>query len=278
MMEQIVKNAMLEAEKNSRINDGDYIKDGLYYCGKCHTQKQSRINIFGQIKTPMCDCKCEAERKEKERELEERIEFDKEMSRYRYLGFDPSELQKKTFENADGSHQKEMEAVKRYVDNYDEYRKQGKGLLLLGDVGTGKTYAAACVVNELLAKRIKALMTNFKRITNNSYGKFENRQEFFDSLNKFSLLVIDDLATERNTDYMQEIIFDIIDNRYLLNMPLIITTNLTWEELVSTNDTAKQRIYSRIIEMCIPIKFDGEDKRKKKIQETLKDTRKSLGL
>lgn len=61
-----------------------------------------------------------------------------------------------------------------------------------------------------------------------------------------------------------------IDSRYCKMLPLIITTNLGLNEMKSTDlDTAHQRIYSRILEMCVPIYCGGEDKRKEEGTEKL---------
>ncbi len=47
------------------IEDGDYMgADGLMYCGKCHTRKQSRVQLFGNERTVNCLCECEAKKRE----------------------------------------------------------------------------------------------------------------------------------------------------------------------------------------------------------------------
>ena len=65
------------SEKQIRAEQGDYIVDGLLYCGKCHTPKQVRVVILGFERTPMCLCKCAAERKQQEAEEEKRREFER---------------------------------------------------------------------------------------------------------------------------------------------------------------------------------------------------------
>jgi DNA replication protein DnaC len=171
-----------------------------------------------------------------------------------------------------------MEAMKRYVENFDEFRKQGKGLLLFGTVGTGKSFAAACIVNSLIDKGCPALMTNFGRIANTVSGMFEGKQEYYDSLNRFPLLALDDLSAERKTEYMQEIVFNVVDSRYRAKLPLIVTTNLTWQELANPQDITYQRIFSRLLEMCIPVKFEGSDKRIEGLKNSLAGARELLGL
>ena len=105
------------------------------------------------------------------------------------------------------------------------------------------------------------MMTNFSRLVNVINNSFEGRQKYIDSLNEFDLLIIDDLAAERDTEFMAEQIMSIIDARYRAG---IVTTNLTAQELSGATDIRKQRVFSRLIEMCVPITVTGRDRRKAK--------------
>lgn len=268
-----------KAAEHIRAEQGDYIgEDGLLYCGKCHTKKQTRVTILGKEKTPYCICKCEVERREREEEERKRLEFEKKVKEYRRMGFPESEMQYWNFANADGTNERIMRAAWNYAVNFSEFRKSGKGLLLFGTVGTGKTYAAACIANELIDKGYPVLMTNFARIANTVSGMWEGKQEYYDSLNRFPLLILDDLATERKTEYMQEIVFNVIDARYRAGLPLIVTTNLTADELKHPSDISYQRTFSRLLEMTIPVEVKGKDKRLEKLKADIQPMKDLLGL
>ncbi len=58
---------------------------------------------------------------------------------------------------------------------------------------------------------------------------------------------------ERGTEYALEQIYNIVDSRYRSRKPLIVTTNLTLDEIRHPQDTAHARIYDRLLEMCVPI-------------------------
>ena len=146
-----------------------------------------------------------------------------------------------------------------------------------GEVGTGKTFAACEVANALIDKGYPVLVTNFARIANQLQGTFE-KQEYIDRLNRYSLIVLDDLSSERNTEYMNEQIFQIVDARYRAQLPMIITTNLTMSELKNPQEIAKRRIYDRVLERCHPIRVSGTNKRKAKIKNDYADMQKMLGL
>ncbi len=121
-------------------------------------------------------------------------------------------------------------------------------------------------------------MTNFARLVNTICGTVEGKQDYIDGLNRFSLLVIDDLAAERDTEYMNEIVYNIIDSRYRSGLPHIVTTNLTAVELSKPSQMSKQRTYSRLLEMCVPIEVSGKDRRKQKLRDNMVDMKNMLGL
>ena len=183
-----------------------------------------------------------------------------------------------TFGNDDGSNPKLTNAMKNYVENFPTMKEEGKGLLLFGTVGTGKTYLAACVANALINKGVPCLVTNFARISNELQGRFEGKQKYIDDLNSFPLLVIDDLNTERKTEYMNEIVYNVIDARYRANLPLIVTTNLTREELTKPADITYKRIFSRLFEMCVPIEVTGKDRREQALRNDIGKMKNLLGL
>ena len=262
-----------------KANEGDYIgEDGLLYCGNCHTKKQTEVNIFGAVRRPMCLCKCMAEKRDAEEAAMKREEFERRTKEYRKTGFPESDMQNWTFENDDMANERITKAMRNYVDNFADLKKHGKGLLLYGSIGKGKTYAACEVANALIDKGYPVLVTNFARLTNTIQGKFEGKQEYIDSLNQFQLLVIDDLGAERKSEYMQEIVYNIIDSRYRAGLPFIITTNMTIEEIKTPTDIGNARIYDRIIERCFPIEVNGKNRRRKKVIAEYDEMKKLLGL
>ena len=205
-----------------KAEQGDYYgEDGLLYCHKCNTPKQCRLEILGETRTPMCLCKCEVERRDKEEAERKRIEFQARVKKMRSAGFPEAEMQNWTFEHDDGESSQIISIARKYVENFDKMRKDGKGLLLFGGVGSGKTFASACIANALIDKGFPCMVTNFARIANTVQGMFDGKQAYYDSFNKYALLILDDLSAERKTEYMQEIVFNVIDSRYRAKLPTI---------------------------------------------------------
>lgn len=277
--EKVINGAIKSGEINIKANEGDYIgDDGLLYCGNCHTKKQTEINVFGTIRRPMCLCKCEVKKREEEKAERKRLEFEKTVKNLRKCGFPESDMQSWTFANDDMANEKLTSAMLKYVENFADMRKSGKGLLLYGTVGTGKTYAACEVANALIDKGYPVLVTSFSRITNTLQGMFDGKQEYIDSLNRFPLLVLDDLGAERKSEFMQEQIYSVIDGRYRARLPMILTTNLTIDEIKKPDNIWNGRIYDRIIERCFPIEVKGVSRRRKIVREEYGDMKKLLGF
>lgn len=277
-VEKIVNKIMSNAQENIPANAEDYTgENGLLYCGRCRTPKQVEVTLFDEVRRPMCLCKCEIERLEREKEEQKRKELERRIKEYRRMGFPDSDMLEWTFANDDRANEKITNAMQRYVDNFAEFRKNGKGLLLYGDMGTGKTFAACEVANALIDKGHPVLVTNFARVLNTLQDTF-HKQEYIDSLNDFQLLIIDDLGVERGTEFAREQVYNIIDSRYRARLPMIITTNLSIKELKSLDDISTGRIYDRILERCFPIEFKGESHRRKNIRNEYNDVREMLGL
>lgn len=262
-----------------KAEQGDYYgDDGLLYCGKCNTRKQTRIEIFDSIRTPFCLCKCEVEKRDREEAERQRIKRAERIKEMRRVGFPDYDMQYWTFDNDDNANAHISSVARKYVENFDTMRADGKGLLLYGTVGTGKTFAAACIANALIDKGFPCLVTNFSRLINTISGMYDGKQQYIDGLNRFTLLVIDDLATEADTDYRNEIVFNVIDSRYRAGLPLIVTTNLTAQELKNSAEIRKQRIYSRLFERCIPLEVKGVDRRRERLKDDFAAYSDLLGL
>lgn len=262
-----------------KFNEGDYKgPDGLCYCGKCKTAKQVEIEVQGVILKPYCLCKCESEKYEKEKAEEKAIALRQQIERNRRAGFPEVQMQTWTFEKDDRANAKISDICQRYVENFPKMKAKGKGLMFLGGFGAGKTFLAACIANALLDEGFSVLMTNFPRLINTIHGMREGKQDYIDSLNKYSLLIIDDLGVERRSEYVAEIVQNIIDSRYRAGLPVVITTNLSPKDFTETQDIAKSRLYSRISEMCLPLIVKGVDRRKANAADSDRELAKLLGL
>lgn len=252
--------------------------DGLLVCDICGTPTECRVEVFGTERKVRCICRCDQEKQAAEKAARERERQLQEIQRLRIHGFDKSEMQRWTFDTDDQTQPQVRKAMRAYVDGFEDFKESGRGLLLYGSVGTGKTFAAACVANSLIDRGVPVLMTNFARIINRIQESFDGRQEYIDSFNAFDLIIIDDLAAERQTEFVNEIVYSVIDARYRTGLPMIITTNIPAPDMEREQDLARQRIYSRVLERCHPIRVEGGDRRKQAMRQGFADMQRRLGL
>ena len=255
----------------------DYTVDGLRYCGKCRTPKQVRLKTIPSM-TVACMCQCAGEKYHQEQEEQRKREQLQRVARLRQTGFPDAELARYTFDRDDRKNPELSAACRNYVDRFQTFLERGKGLLLYGPPGTGKTFLAACISNALIDQGIPCLNTSFSRLTNTISSLHEGKQTFIDSLRQFQLLVIDDLAAERDTEHMGELVYSIIDARYRQGLPLIVTSNLTAQELRYPEHIRRERVFSRIFEMCIPLEVKGADRRRQLLRDSYEADKKLLGL
>lgn len=267
---------MAQAQRAGQPENGDYYdSEGFLVCGKCHTRRQVEVNMPDlkavpfdpkkkvRVKMPV-SCRCRAERRYQEEQM---LQQDKDMramealkrqslmdERLRDVSFDSF---RKTNDNAYN-----LKLCLRYANHFDEMLAKNQGLLFYGGVGTGKTFAAACIANHLLNQRIPVIMTSFVKLLESMQGFSEDDSALIARLNRAKLLIIDDLGAERSTDYALEKVYGIVDSRYRAKLPIILTTNLSMTELKESTDIRYTRIYDRIFEMCYPMQFKGQSWRK----------------
>jgi len=260
------------AERNNPPSDVDYLDDeGFLVCGKCHTRKQCEVRLpagtFGPeervMKVPsMCSCrKAEVEREEEKERKRKEMEV---VQKLRKKSLMDEEFRKATLENfrEDKYNSDNLKLIRWYATNFEDMEIKNQGLLFYGGVGTGKSFAAACIANYLLALRVPVIMTSFIKLLNAMQSFDSDNEKLLSQLNRARLLIIDDLGAERGSDFALEKVYNIVDSRYRANRPLIITTNLDIKDIQNPKDIRYARIYDRIIQICVPAEFTGDSWRK----------------
>ncbi len=267
--------------RNQVVGPKDYLdKDGLLVCGVCGQHRQLLKQFPGQEapRKVACLCKCEQDA-ERETVRKERAKRDMEVvDRLRNASLMDSRFSNASFATYRVTPENEriLKLCHRYVDKFDVMRKKNQGLLFYGDVGTGKSYTAACIANALLAKRVPVVMTSLIRLIEIIQRGDDHESRLMTHLNKAQLVIFDDLGAERNTDYALERIYSIIDARYRCRLPMILTTNLTVGQMKQERDIRYSRIYDRIFECCYPVLFTGVSFRKSSANQRYQQMKKLL--
>ena len=237
-------------------------------CPNCRTPKQYDFAFNGKINRVSVLCACEeAERDERKRRDDERQRMAK-IKRLRSNGLTDAAYLEWTFDRDNGTNPALTERFRRYVEKWDEIKRDNLGILLCGPVGTGKTFFACCIANALIDKSVPALVTNIPKLINKLQSGFdEDRNAFIKSLDYYGLLVIDDLGAEANTEFRLEQLFHVIDSRYRSGRPMIVTTNLSPADMKNPENMAYERVFDRIKECCTPMTIAGESQRTQKAAE-----------
>lgn len=254
--------------------ENEYLgEDGLLHCCVCHGPRQTVVTLpfEGALpRTVRCRCKCPTEAELRERALAQEIEADRRERRRRFCFarldgdgkiLDVSRAVGWTFANDKGLQPDLIRSARIYAEQFREHLRTGDGLLYYGDVGTGKSFTAACIANAVIDQGYTARMTDFPTVRNELFAARDKQKYINDLCQLPDLLVLDDLGVESQSDFMRETVFNVINTRLQSGKPMIITTNLTKAELARPAEIGYKRIYDRIPERCLAIHVAGESLR-----------------
>ena len=163
----------------------------------------------------------------------------------------------RTFDSFDASKQpKAYRVCKDYLGKYST----GDSLLMIGAYGTGKTHLATAIANHLLDSGVPALYDTWAGHLQRLRDEFDNgERRYLALMKKVDVLIIDDLGKDKQTEWNDEILFEVVNCRYEHKKPIVITTNATPRELEERHPA----VYSRLCEICELITMIGKDYRRK---------------
>lgn len=155
-----------------------------------------------------------------------------------------------------------MSKIFNYCRDYaDNFSLSSRSIVMRGATGLGKTHLSLAIANEVIRKGMSVVYVSAPDILSKlerehfSY-RYRDEEDTFDSLLKCDLLIIDDLGTEFVTPFTVSAVYNLFNSRILSGKPMIMNTNLTVNELLSTYS---QRFVSRMMGSCDKLEFIGED-------------------
>lgn len=249
-------NAALERNKQIQLrmrelleNNGfpeDYL-DPVFTCAKCRDT--------GNINNEWCECLCRKTNELAAAELNLTAPLDKcRFDNFR-LDFYPE-----TADENGASPRLLMQDNLSFCKNFSEnFNGKGKGILIMGETGLGKTHLSLATANKLIEKGYcvvyGSVPTLVRRIQDEQFGRAEG--DTLSLATSCDLLILDDLGAENSTDRCVSMLYEIINTRQNKQLPIIINTNLDLDELT---EKYQRRLSSRMFSMKVMF-FTGNDNR-----------------
>lgn len=228
----------------------DYLEE-IYTCKDCH---DTGINEDNE--------KCHCLKRLIVSELYDMSSISYMLDKENFDKFDLNVFSEKVYEKFNMSPRENMKSIlalsKNFIKTFDD--KNDLNLLLWGPTGQGKTFLLNCIAAELINKDALVIyQTAYEILKTIEDRKFKNMDDdkynlYFES----DLLIVDDLGIEFVNSFTTSEIFNIINTRLLRGKKTLISTNLSPKEL---SETYTDRVFSRVFQKFVPIRFFGPDLR-----------------
>lgn len=165
-----------------------------------------------------------------------------------------AEFRKKTFDNFDTTGNRQLANAKAkamlYVKNFRKTeRERRNSVLLCGQVGAGKTHLGTAICGDLMNAGIAVIYMAYRNAVTRIKQNITDEEGYNRELNHYisaRVLYVDDLLKGRLTEADVNILYEIVNYRYMNNLPIIISTEKAPDDLLGFDEA----IGSRIIEMC----------------------------
>lgn len=147
-----------------------------------------------------------------------------------------------------------------YANNFDTIKgKDRNGIILTGSVGVGKTHLAASIANQLIRQRVAVFFVNVP----DAYDRIRDEMGMKDftksTMKTCDLLILDDLGKEKQTEWTNQVLYEVVNTRYENRKPIIVTTNYSAQEL---NERIDNAVVSRLLEVSAFVNVTGNDHRR----------------
>lgn len=267
---------------SENTNYDEVIHNRFKKCGFCGKELQPigldylYVNISeDSIEYERCDCNKSKEywkeKDNKEYEIQKRKRLRNIINTIYKKNYVERKLQEKNLENFyfDFSNKYVLDVVKDYI-NKNKETMQADSLIIMGKSEVGKTHLAAAIANKLIENNKIVLIDRLTNLLDRIRETYENNtkseNELIDFYSNVDMLIIDDLGTEKISNWALEKLYTIIQNRYENRLPIIITTRFNKEGLIERFSYSKDpdlvdAIISKLYQMCFGIKLKSMKKR-----------------
>lgn len=254
-------NLRCQGLKKKYLVERGYPEDYLetkYYCKKC--------NDTGFVDNQKCECMKEICKKLAVEDINKAAHIN--LTSFGTFNLD---YYKRDSVNKDESSPYEvMSNIYEYCFNYaKDFTERSESLLLSGRTGLGKTHLSLAIASDVIKKGYSVLYDSvinlLSKVEREHFGR-DNENDTLAVIFDTDLLILDDLGTEFETQFNLSAIFNIIDTRINRNLPTIVSTNLSMEQIKKRYE---ERIVSRLFASYRYFEFVGEDVRQIKRKNSI---------
>lgn len=163
-------------------------------------------------------------------------------------------FRKKTFSNYDYSHNKQIMDAYLIAKDYTKKFKsivddRNNSIIFMGSPGSGKTHLALAIANNLMADKVGVTYMPYRETITRIKQSIMDEENYNKEMRRYKnakVLLIDDMFKGNITASDINIVFELINHRYFNNMPIIVSTEKTMDDLLKIDEA----IGSRMLEMC----------------------------
>lgn len=236
-------------------------------CGRIVPRLEVEVLGIKRVVQPRCQCEIDKHlgkiKISQEYDMKRRIEEKFSISN---LGQRFAECQFDTFLHRPGT-AKAFSNAKSYVDHFDSV--DSEGLIIWGMPGNGKSHLGAAIAHGVKNKDKTVVFQTVPELLERIRSTFNSKNKdtekgIMEALLHCDLLILDDIGSEKISDWVLDVMFRIVDGRYRQKRPIVYTTNLNPKEL---EFQLNKRIYDRMLETSIIIENQGTSYRREIAQQ-----------
>lgn len=155
-----------------------------------------------------------------------------------------------------------VKIAKCFIDSQGQ-----RSLYFHGGCGTGKTFLAALIAKAFLKAQRQVVFADVPTLLENIKRSFDtgNTEELFRRYKQCDLLVLDDIGTGKISDWTNDVLYRLVNERYIAERPMILTGNHSLQDLQKVlskgDEITGKRITSRLAEMCVQAYLGEVDRR-----------------
>ncbi len=257
VQQAIQSNSLIQKEMTKLLTENGYpanYLEPIYTCPRCRDK--------GTLDGEWCDCF----KKILQQIAAENLNAASPLKLSNFSTFRLDFYSDKFDPKAEATHRKIMQNnLDECISFADNFNGKGKGILMMGGTGLGKTHLSLAIANQVINRGFCVVYGSapelIRKLDREQFGKADG--DTMSLLTECDLLILDDLGAENSTEHAVSVLYEIINARQSRNVPMVINTNLNMDKIQTRY---QDRLWSRLFSLKVLI-FVGDDNRLKAAQD-----------